>query len=856
MLILPLAFSFRVVFINDLHAHYEKLPGLVKIIKKLRTTDSLLLNGGDEFTGTSMFRYYGYSKSVEFVNQMDFDAMTIGNHEFDKGSQFLADYLQKLTVPIISANVRSTSVPEFNRIVRPYIIKGDIGIIGSTTPDTKFQADIPDVEFDDVIPSIRHYVDELHGKGIRKIFLLSHNGFIVDKQIAAATSGLSVIIGAHTHTLTTNNPEYQKDSRFEGLFPTSIIDQNGDSVYVVQAKCYGEYVGYFDAEFIDNKIAGFSGDVIRVDDQNVDKFWLAKVKRWEIPVIAKYNSVFAHSSKTFDDMSACYTQQCDLNQFIADAMVYYYFAKRFSKSPWHPMIGVVEGGSVRTAINSGEITRSTIYNALPFDDRVASVRILGSELIKAVKGSIAGHRGDTKVVGYLSTSSHARIIVKDGQFVDILVFFNNKWDKVSLYNYYIIVASSYLISGGGNIFPKVAEFTEGIEQVSEAIIQVFQTNRFINDDISRVREARFFFDGEICLVRKAQTICGIKYVEGFGQGGASPFFDEVKVTGIEEYLVMKTTTWSGSDCEPNSNYPHSCDVITAANVYGKLNSFKNSFVLKSYGFGVVSNKHKRPIFTLGSDTTVLGLLLQKTDLNLGSVLIHSAMAPKLNLDQTKTVLSRLVKALHQLLEVDCFYHGIKLSKVFTNKDDFTKVFLGDLGSCKPYDNGANPIKGVSVMYASSNSLSTFHENQKLHPVDQMEALFYMAIELLSTKEVWWSEYKKQVQFKAEKDHQRGFLPILFNKFRLFKKLLMNNPALIFNSDAAFEHLNTEGMSFNEREFYKEMIDEFHEFQHFPQQMRMSNSDTSFIMAFHGILVQYKEIKPRDSVYARVLHLLQ
>ena len=64
--------------------------------------DNLWLNAGDEFQGTLFYTYYGPEKIAETVNALEFDAMTLGNHEFDGGDEELGEFLANLTFPVVS----------------------------------------------------------------------------------------------------------------------------------------------------------------------------------------------------------------------------------------------------------------------------------------------------------------------------------------------------------------------------------------------------------------------------------------------------------------------------------------------------------------------------------------------------------------------------------------------------------------------------------------------------------------------------------------------------------------------------------------------------------------------------------
>jgi 2',3'-cyclic-nucleotide 2'-phosphodiesterase (5'-nucleotidase family) len=143
--------------INDVHAHLDEFSSsgtdctrpergcyggysrVKTVIEEQRPNyeDSLFVNAGDEFQGTLFYSYYGGEKIAETLNQLNFSAMTLGNHEFDGGDAELGLFLNNLTFPIISANVHSQD-ENVNKSVKPYTIFEEHGLalIGVTAEET------------------------------------------------------------------------------------------------------------------------------------------------------------------------------------------------------------------------------------------------------------------------------------------------------------------------------------------------------------------------------------------------------------------------------------------------------------------------------------------------------------------------------------------------------------------------------------------------------------------------------------------------------------------------------------------------------------------------------------------------
>jgi 2',3'-cyclic-nucleotide 2'-phosphodiesterase (5'-nucleotidase family) len=159
--------------INDVHAHLDEFASsgtdctrpergcyggysrIKTVIEEQRPKydDSLWLNVGDEFQGTLFYSFYGGEKIAQTLNELEFDAMTLGNHEFDGGEDKLGDFLQNLNFPIVCANIKSAN-KKVADIVKPYHIFQDKGLalIGVTTEEVPSIANPDDgTIFSDVV---------------------------------------------------------------------------------------------------------------------------------------------------------------------------------------------------------------------------------------------------------------------------------------------------------------------------------------------------------------------------------------------------------------------------------------------------------------------------------------------------------------------------------------------------------------------------------------------------------------------------------------------------------------------------------------------------------------------------------
>lgn len=172
----------------------------------------LTLSAGDQFQGSLYYTTYKGELSAELMNLVGFDAMAVGNHEFDDGPETLAAFVDKVDFPVLFANTDLTDEPLLNGKVPPFATKDlggeTIGIIGLLAEDTDDLASPgPNVPFhhaEDILPGL---VEDLTTSGVDKIVVLSHMGMNRDMEIAAAVDGIDVIVGGHTNTLLANNVE-------------------------------------------------------------------------------------------------------------------------------------------------------------------------------------------------------------------------------------------------------------------------------------------------------------------------------------------------------------------------------------------------------------------------------------------------------------------------------------------------------------------------------------------------------------------------------------------------------------------------------------------------------------------------
>ena len=392
--------------INDVHAHLDEYAssgtdckdpskGCYGGYARVKTTvdrlrkdhpDNLWLNAGDEFQGTLFYTYYGGEKIAETINQLGFDAMTLGNHEWDGGDEKLGEFLMNLTFPIVSCNVKS-EYEGLNKTIKNWHIfeKHDIAVIGVTTDTTPSISHVGNqTTFLDPITEVQKAIWEIRNTtDIKRIVALTHIGYDVDQKLAKETEGLSLIIGGHSHTLLGD----MKNA--EGKYPTIVEDQSGHEVFIVTAYRWGEYLGYIDVTFDkDGKALEYHGGPIHMDNSTkMDEDLEKQIKAWREP-FEKFAAEKVGETKTELDQTTCQKADCLLGQVMTDAMLEYRL-NNTKDGDEKVDFALINAGGIRATIDVGEVTRGEVLTSFPFGNAIVQLTYKGSDLRKILEGCVS-----------------------------------------------------------------------------------------------------------------------------------------------------------------------------------------------------------------------------------------------------------------------------------------------------------------------------------------------------------------------------------------------------------------------------------------------------------------------------------
>lgn len=435
-----------VLHTNDIHGHIAPervegwkepsggaavLAGCVRELRRERGSAGipvLLLDAGDIFMGTPEGHVSRGAAVIEVMNAAGYDALTIGNHEFDRGVETLEHLAASASFPFLCANIDGEPPP----FLGPFIIRefegvrvGIIGILTPETPSIVMPGKTGSIRFTEPAPAVARCRDALRERGADVIIVLSHQGLGADMELAGEVEGIDAIIGGHTHTLL-----------------ESPVQHPVTGTLVCQAGSSGRYLGVLDME-----IAAGNRQVIHSDyeiiplsegrcppDAEVQKI----VSSWRARAGEQFDEVVGRSSVTLVGSD---TGACRLGTMIAESMR----AATDARIAFHNSFGI------RAPLHRGEITCRDVYTIMPFDNTLYTMELSGEQLIQIVEQSLELDMGTLHYSGLEITHDPE---APRGKRVESAYCGG---EAVEPKQYYTVATNSYLAQGGDYY----REFTRG-----------------------------------------------------------------------------------------------------------------------------------------------------------------------------------------------------------------------------------------------------------------------------------------------------------------------------------------------------------------------------------------------------------
>ena len=458
-------YNLTILHTNDFHARFEPISkydsgcssddnaegkcfgGSARLVTAVeaargRADNAILVSGGDQFQGTLFYTYYKGKLAAEMMNKLGYDAMTVGNHEFDDGPEVLRGFMDALNFPVVMSNADFANEPLLaGKLQKSTVIsKGGklIGFIGLTPQDTdELASPGKNVSFSDPSEAVQVQVDALTTAGVDIIIVLSHSGYRVDQAVAANTTGVDIIVGGHSNTYLSNSSD-----RAKGPYPTMV-----GNTAIVQAYAYGKFLGELNATFDDDgNLISASGEPIIMDGEvSEDTATVARIAEAAIPLEEIRTRVVATTSAAINgERDSCRAMECEMGNLVADAML----AKVADQGV---SIAIQNGGGVRASIDAGEVTMGEVLTVLPFQNSLATMQLTGAGVIAALENGVSqveeGAGRFPQVAGIRFTFD-ASIAPNEGRVTEVLVNDGGNWVTIDPDAVYGVVTNNYMRSGG------------------------------------------------------------------------------------------------------------------------------------------------------------------------------------------------------------------------------------------------------------------------------------------------------------------------------------------------------------------------------------------------------------------------
>lgn len=471
-------FTLNILHINDFHSRFDPITGsdsncdaetdaagecfggiarLKTIIDdtraKYETGNSLLLSAGDNFQGSLYYTTYKSKVVSDFFNQMGFDVVATGNHEFDDGPEEFLKFIDAAKFPIIGGNFDVTKDEGLRGKIKGSIvldIGGEkVGIIGATTEDTPDIASPGDVEFHDVIQYVRGASEALDAAGVNKIILLSHIGYNEDLNVAASLPLVDVIVGGHSHSLLGSM------EGAVGPYPTMVTNPDGVEVPVVQANQYGKYLGDIAITWDDDgKVIKAEGEPFLIDASvTANEDFKGQLAELAGPIEEMTSQVIGSTTDKLEGArEVCRVQECSMGNLLADAIL-----DRVADQG--ATIAFQNGGGIRSSIDAGEITVGDVLTVLPFSNTLATVQISGADVIEALENGVSDIENSAGRFAQVAGLKYAYTLSKPAgeRISDVMVKGEgDTWVPIDEEKTYTIVTNNY-VRGGGDGYGTFAE---------------------------------------------------------------------------------------------------------------------------------------------------------------------------------------------------------------------------------------------------------------------------------------------------------------------------------------------------------------------------------------------------------------
>jgi len=350
--------------INDFHGavaydDYNGEPGINRLAsyfnnKRSQNPDGMVLtSSGDMWQGSADSNLTEGRLVTDAMNLMGFDAMAIGNHEFDWGEDAIEANRDLADFPLLGANIYDVRTSELASFALPHALIerqgvqiGIIGVIGANLESVIMPSIVANFEFRDITSYVATSAAELETMGADVIILLNHDGYVGTQALAA----VDMVFNGHTHTL--------QEQWLEGK-PVLQAHSNGRSVAHVRLSYNHE------------------SDAVSIVDYEVDDYIVNQGLAENAEMAALYQTYYENEIQAIKDevigtATDAFSYANVGNLAVASMLAF--------GTTYGARVAIHNTGGIRATIPAGTVTFGDVYKALPFDNDLIVLELTGSQL--------------------------------------------------------------------------------------------------------------------------------------------------------------------------------------------------------------------------------------------------------------------------------------------------------------------------------------------------------------------------------------------------------------------------------------------------------------------------------------------
>jgi 2',3'-cyclic-nucleotide 2'-phosphodiesterase (5'-nucleotidase family) len=342
-----------------------QLAGQVAAYRARSPQRTLLIDAGDAWQGTFISNANKGEAVAKAMNLMRYDALAVGNHDFDWGQDVLAQRAKEATYPLLAANVVETTTGRSPPYLKPFDVKDlgitRVGIIGLTNPGSATivkATSVAGLQFRPAADSIRALIAEVQ-KQADIVVVAAHIGTGDATQLARDVPGIDVIVAAHDH-----QPVHT--ARLEGR--TTIVDAGAYTQYLGRLEIVVDRTTRKMKDTVrGGELTAIAANPIVKPDPEIAK--LVDERRADAE---KYTSrVVGRTTEPLSNVR----EETGFGNLITDALLEY-----GRQQGWTTDVTFYNMAGVRAQLPAGQLTFGQLYEALPFSNIVVSVDLTGTDL--------------------------------------------------------------------------------------------------------------------------------------------------------------------------------------------------------------------------------------------------------------------------------------------------------------------------------------------------------------------------------------------------------------------------------------------------------------------------------------------